>query len=134
MSGMACTTRRQEGELAGDAWFPGHQRGALACTETKHSRSATNRFLELFTLALLIIIIHTTFVNPISDKSAFPGLSVSFLQSAYRTLFAYVVNQVTTFKYLGSLETNQNSIQDEIKCSLKAGNACYYSVQTLLSS
>ena len=38
------------------------------------------------------------------------------------------------FKYLGSLLTNQNSIQDEIKCRLKAGNSCYYTVQTLLSS
>ena len=36
------------------------------------------------------------------------------------------------FKYLGSLMTNQNSIQEEIKCRLKAGNSCYYSVQTLL--
>ena len=27
-----------------------------------------------------------------------------------------------------------NSIQEEIKCKLKAGNSCYYSVQTLLSS
>ena len=39
-----------------------------------------------------------------------------------------------TFKYLGSLLTNQNSIQEEIKCILKAGNSCYYSVQKLLSS
>ena len=30
--------------------------------------------------------------------------------------------------------TNQNSIRDEIKCRLKAGNSCYYSVQKLLSS
>ena len=30
--------------------------------------------------------------------------------------------------------TNQNSIQEEIKCRLKAGNSCYYSVQTLLFS
>jgi len=30
--------------------------------------------------------------------------------------------------------TNQNYIQEEIKCRLKAGNSCYYSVQTLLSS
>jgi hypothetical protein len=28
----------------------------------------------------------------------------------------------------------QNSIQEEIKCRLKLGNACYYSVQNLLSS
>ena len=38
------------------------------------------------------------------------------------------------FKYFGYLLTNQNSIQEEIKCRLKAGNSCYYSVQTLLSS
>ena len=29
--------------------------------------------------------------------------------------------------------TNKNSIQDEIKCRLKAGNSCYYSDQSLLS-
>ena len=40
---------------------------------------------------------------------------------------------VKSFKYLGSL-VSQNSIQKEIECRLKAGNACYYSVQTLLSS
>jgi hypothetical protein len=39
--------------------------------------------------------------------------------------------KVKTFKYLGSLLTNQNSIQEEIKCKLKAENSCYYSVQTL---
>ena len=36
--------------------------------------------------------------------------------------------QVETFNYLGSLLTSQNSIQEEIKCRLKAGNSCYYSV------
>ena len=40
--------------------------------------------------------------------------------------------KVETFKYLGSLLTNHNSIQEEIKCRLKAGNSCYYSLQTLL--
>ena len=41
---------------------------------------------------------------------------------------------VKTFKYLGSLVTNQKGIQEEIKCRLEAGNSCYYSAQTLLSS
>ena len=40
--------------------------------------------------------------------------------------------KVKTFKYLGSLLTNQNYIQEEIKCTLKTGNSFYYSVQTLL--
>jgi len=34
---------------------------------------------------------------------------------------------------LGTTLTNQNSIQEEIKSRLKSGNACYYSVQNLLS-
>ena len=38
------------------------------------------------------------------------------------------------FLELGSIVTNQNCIQDEIKWRLQAGNWCYYSVQILLSS
>ena len=38
------------------------------------------------------------------------------------------------FKYLGTTLTNKNSIQEEIKRRLKLGNACYYSVQNILSS
>ena len=38
------------------------------------------------------------------------------------------------FKYLGTTLTNQNSIQEEIKSRMKSGNACYHSVQNLLSS
>ena len=35
--------------------------------------------------------------------------------------------KVETFKFLGSLLTNKNYIQEEIKCWLKAGDSCYYS-------
>jgi len=38
------------------------------------------------------------------------------------------------FKYLGTTLTSQNSLQEEIKSRLKSGNACYHSVQNLLSS
>jgi len=36
--------------------------------------------------------------------------------------------RVEQFKYLGTNETNRNSIQEEIKSRLKSGNACYHSV------
>jgi hypothetical protein len=42
--------------------------------------------------------------------------------------------KVEKFKYLGTTPTNQNDIRDEIKSRLNSGNACYYSVQNLLSS
>ena len=41
--------------------------------------------------------------------------------------------RVEEFRYLGTV-TNQNSIQEEIKSRLMSGNACYHSVQNLLSS
>jgi hypothetical protein len=42
--------------------------------------------------------------------------------------------RVEDFKYLETALTNQNSIQEEIKRKLKSGNACYLSVQNLVSS
>jgi hypothetical protein len=41
---------------------------------------------------------------------------------------------VATFKYLGKKLTHQNDIRDKIESRLNSGNACYYSVQNLLSS
>jgi hypothetical protein len=37
-------------------------------------------------------------------------------------------------KYLGTTVTNENFIQEEIKRRLNSVNACYHSVQNLLSS
>jgi hypothetical protein len=41
---------------------------------------------------------------------------------------------VSQIKYLGTTVTNQNLMQEEMKRRLNSGNACYHSVQNLLSS
>ena len=37
--------------------------------------------------------------------------------------------RVEEFKYVGTTLSNLNAIQEEIKCRLRSGIACYYSVQ-----
>ena len=43
------------------------------------------------------------------------------------------IERVEEFRYLGTTLTNQNSIQKEIKSTLKLANTCYHSVQNILS-
>jgi hypothetical protein len=41
---------------------------------------------------------------------------------------------VTNFRYLGTILTDQNCMHEEIKSRLNSGNACYHLVQGLVSS
>ena len=68
----------------------------------------------------------TKYVVTSRDRNAERGHSVKIEISS--------IERVADFKYLGTTLTDQNSIQEEIKSRLKLGNACYYSVQNLLSS
>jgi len=49
--------------------------------------------------------------------------------TTYKKLFE-ILEQII---YLGKAITNRNVIHEEIKSMLKSGNACYHSVQNLLS-
>ena len=75
------------------------------------------------------------------------GLEVIAEKTGYMIMFRYQnagrshsikidnssFERVGEFKCLGTILTNQNSIQEEIKGKLISGNACYHSVQNLLS-
>jgi sorting nexin-29 len=71
-----------------------------------------------------------------ADKTKY--MVVSRDQNAGRTHSMKTDNssfeRVDELKCLGTTLTNQNPIQEEIKSRLKSGNACYHSVQNLLSS
>ena len=46
----------------------------------------------------------------------------------------WLFERVEEFKYMETILTNQNFIQEEIKSKLNPGNVCYHSVQNLLPS
>ena len=60
------------------------------------------------------------------------GRHRGIIANAYIKISSNSYEKVETFKSLDSLLKHQNYIQEEIKCRLKAGNSCYYSVQTHL--
>jgi len=68
----------------------------------------------------------TNYVFMSRDKNAGRSHSIKTDNSSFA--------RVVEFKYLGTDLTNQNFVQEEIKSRLKSGNACYHSVQNLLSS
>jgi hypothetical protein len=76
------------------------------------------------------------------------GLEINVEKTKYMLLSRYQIagqnrniknanvsfENVSQFKYLGMPVTKQNLIQEEIKRRFNSGNACYHSVQSLLSS
>ena len=59
------------------------------------------------------------------------GRHSGIIVNAHMKVGSNCYEKVKTFEYLDYLLTNQNSVQEEIKCRLKGGNSCYYSVRTI---
>jgi hypothetical protein len=85
---------------------------------------------------ILVVVAKEIGLEVNADKTKYMVMSRD--QNAGRTYSMKIdtisFERVDEFKYLGTILTNQNSIQEEIKSRLKSGNACYHSVQNLLSS
>jgi hypothetical protein len=71
-----------------------------------------------------------------SEKTKY--MFMSRHQTAGKSNYIRVANKsfekVAKFKYLGATLTDQNCIHEEIRSRLNSGNACYHTVQNLLSS
>jgi len=84
----------------------------------------------------LIVAINVTELEITAEKTKY--MVISLYQNAGQSHGKQIDNcsfeKVENFEYLGTTLTIQNSIQEEIKSRLKSGNACYHSVQNLVSS
>jgi len=94
------------------------QSGIKVCN--KNQQTATRK------IALEVIADKTKYMVMSRDQNAGRIHSVRIDSSTFE--------RVEEIKYLGTTLTHQNSIPDEIKSRLRWGNACYHSVQNLLSS
>jgi len=96
---------------------------------------------DYFILSLYTVIntqrgCHTLKLEVNVDKTKYMAMSrdQNSARSHNRKIDSISYAGVEEFKYLGTTLTNQNSIQEEIKRTLKSGNACYHSVQKILFS
>ncbi|KAJ4442707.1 hypothetical protein ANN_04296 [Periplaneta americana] len=73
-------------------------------------------------------------VNPEKTKYMIISRDESILRNRNIKIGNLSFEEVEKFKYLGATLTNINDTREEIKHRINMGNACYYSVEKLLSS
>ncbi|KAJ4429701.1 hypothetical protein ANN_21903 [Periplaneta americana] len=73
-------------------------------------------------------------VNPEKTKYMIMSRDQNIVRNGNIEIGNLSFEEVEKFKYLGATVTNINDTREEIKRRINMGNACYYSVQKLLSS
>jgi hypothetical protein len=73
-------------------------------------------------------------VNPEKNKYVLMSRSQKTGQKHNIKTVSRSFEDVAKFRYLGTTLTDQNCLHQEIKSRLDSGNACYHSVQSLVSS
>ncbi|KAJ4438396.1 hypothetical protein ANN_14341 [Periplaneta americana] len=73
-------------------------------------------------------------VNPEKTKYIIMSRDQNIVRNGSMKIGDLSFEEVEKFKYLGATVTNINDTREEIKRRINMGNACYYSVEKLLSS
>ncbi|KAJ4443780.1 hypothetical protein ANN_05558 [Periplaneta americana] len=73
-------------------------------------------------------------VNPEKTKYMIMSRDQNIVRNGNIKIGDVSFEEVEKFKYLGATGTNINDTREGIKCRINMGNACYYSVEKLLSS
>jgi hypothetical protein len=107
-----------------------------APSEEKSDDSEGSRHILKKNAEALVVASKKTGLEVNAYKTKYVGMSRD--QNAGRSHNIKIDNisfkRVEDFIYLGTNLTDQNSLQQEVKSKLKSGDACYHSVQNLLSS
>jgi hypothetical protein len=72
-------------------------------------------------------------VNPEKTKCMLMSHNQKIEQKHIKIAIRFL-EDVTKFRYLGTTLTDKNCMHEEITSKLNSGNACYHSVQSILSS
>jgi hypothetical protein len=72
-------------------------------------------------------------VNPVKSKYMLMSRNQKTGQKHRIKIAHRSFEGVAKLKYLGTTPTDKNCMQEEIKSRLNSGNACYHSVQSLVS-
>ncbi|KAJ4445713.1 hypothetical protein ANN_12398 [Periplaneta americana] len=73
-------------------------------------------------------------VNPEKTKYMIMSRDQNIVRNGNIKIKDLSFEEVEKFKYLGATVTNINDTREEIKRTINMGNACYYSIENLLSS
>ena len=73
-------------------------------------------------------------VNSDKTKYMIASRQQNIVQNQNTVIENLSFENVEKFKYLGIMVTNTNNIREEIKRRINMGNACYYSLENILSS
>ncbi|KAJ4428741.1 hypothetical protein ANN_25734 [Periplaneta americana] len=105
--------------------------GASSNLDTNIGSATDNYRITLYCLPSNI----THELQPMDKVHALVGCVLYVKKVVLRTSrYVHIVREVEKFKYLGATVTNINDTREEIKYRINMGNACYYSVEKLLSS
>ncbi|KAJ4432469.1 hypothetical protein ANN_21088 [Periplaneta americana] len=118
-------------QLHGDEWRLHHDNAPHIANQVIENTQTIRENTEILLEASRAIGLE---VNPEKTKYMIMSRDQNIVRNGNIKIGVLSFEEVEKFKYLGATVTNINDTREEIKRRINMGNACYYSVEKLLSS